>query len=135
MKRYMLDTNMVSFLLDERSNVLNHAARVPMEALCISAVTKGDMLFGVARRPGSRALRAAVDEFLLRADVLPWDSAVAEVYGPLRASLETQGKRLDDVDLMIAAHALSEKAILVSNDQAFRRLLDLELEDWTQKSQ
>jgi tRNA(fMet)-specific endonuclease VapC len=132
MKRYMLDTNMVSFLLNERLSVLDRASSVPMEALCISAVTKGEMLFGVARRPGAHALRQAVDEFLLRVDVLPWDSSVAEVYGHLRASLERQGKRLDDVDLMIAAHALSENTVLVTNDQAFRWVAALELEEWTQ---
>jgi tRNA(fMet)-specific endonuclease VapC len=71
MKRYMLDTKMVSFLLNERLTVLDRVAAVPMEALCISVVTKGEMLFGGARRTAAHALRKAVGEFLLRVDVLP----------------------------------------------------------------
>jgi len=91
------------------------------------------MLFGVARRPAAHALRKAVSEFLLRVDVLPWDSTAAEVYGVLRASMEAQGRRLDDIDLMIATHALSENAVLITNDKAFWWVPDLVLEDWTRK--
>ena len=93
----MLDTNMVSFLLKERSRVFRRVANLPLERLCISAVTKGEMIFGVRRRPEATWLKLAVEEFLRRVDVLSWDSSVAEEYGSLRAKLELSGTRLADL--------------------------------------
>ena len=76
-------------------------------------------------------LRTAVTEFLLRVDVLPWDSEVADTYGAVRAELERIGKGLGTLDMMIGAHALNLRAVLVTNDQAFRLVPGLDLEDWT----
>ena len=134
MKRYMLDTNMVSFLLKERSPVFRRVASLPLERLCISAVTKGEMIFGVRRSPEASWLKLAVEEFLRRVDVLSWDSSVAEEYGSLRAKLELRGTRLADLDLMIASHALHANSVLVTNDQSYRFVTELETEDWTKIS-
>ena len=70
-------------------------------------------------------------EFLRRVDVLPWDSAVAERYGNVRADMERQGKTLAPLDSLIAAHALSVGAVLVTNDRAFAQVAGLHVEDWT----
>ena len=71
-------------------------------------------------------------EFLRRVDVLPWDTEVADTYGEVRAELERLGKGLGALDMMIGAHARSLGAVLVTNDQAFRSVPGLDLEDWTQ---
>jgi tRNA(fMet)-specific endonuclease VapC len=63
--------------------------------------------------------------------VLPWNSDVARSYADLRAELERRGITMGNLDLMIAAQALAENAILVSNDRAFRRIKQLQIEDWT----
>lgn len=131
MKRYMLDTNTVSHLLKGHPSVSRRVVAVPMAALCISAITEGELLFGLARRPDAHRLHAAVREFLKRMDVLPWDSATAERYGTERASLQRLGRTLAPLDLLIATHALAADAVLVSNDQAFSQLTALSLEDWT----
>jgi tRNA(fMet)-specific endonuclease VapC len=68
-------------------------------------------------------------------EVLPWDGTVAVRYGALRADLERQGRTLGAIDLLIAAHALTVQAVLVSNDRAFRQVEGLVLEDWTHPSQ
>jgi tRNA(fMet)-specific endonuclease VapC len=102
-----------------------------MESLCISAVTEGELLFGIAKRPDARALHDLVGEFLRRVDVEPWDRAAAARYGALRAELSRQGKALAALDLMIAAHALSLDATLVSNDQALNQVDGLRLENWS----
>ena len=131
MKRYLLDTNTVSHLLKHHPAVARRVVAVPMAALCISAITEGELLFGLAKRPDASRVHAAVRELLLRLEVLPWDRAAAARYGPLRATLVGLGKPLAPMDLLIAAHALSADAVLVTNDQAFRQVPGLALEDWT----
>ncbi len=69
--------------------------------------------------------------FLRRVDVLPWDSTIAERYGTVQADMESQGKILAPLDLLIATHALSLGAVLVTNDRAFAQVVHLHLEDWT----
>ena len=131
MKRYMLDTNLVSYVLKAQPAVVRRLLAVPMSSLCISAITEGELLFGLAKRPDAKRLHTAVWQFLQRVDVLPWDSAVAESFGILRADMEQKGKILATLDLLIVAHALSIEAVLVSNDQAFKQVDKLLLEDWS----
>jgi len=131
MRRYMLDTNTVSHLLREHPSVARRVVAVPMASLCISAVTEGELLFGLAKRPAAKQLHVAVREFLRRVDVLPWDSTAAELYGTVRADMASQGKVLAPLDLLIATHALSVDAVLVTNDQAISQMANLHIEDWT----
>lgn len=134
MTRYMLDTNTVSHLLRGHSAVAGRVVAVPMASLCISAITEGELLFGLAKRPTAKQIHLAVQEFLLRVDVLPWDSTAAKLYGTVRASMAGQGKVLAPLDLLIATHALSVGAVLVTNDHAFSQMTNLDIEDWTASS-
>jgi tRNA(fMet)-specific endonuclease VapC len=131
-KRYMLDTNMVSHLVKAHPAVARHTLAAPMEALCISAITEGELLFGLAKRPEAKRLRNIVQELLRRVEVLPWDNAVANCYGTMRAQMEGRGKILAPLDLLIAAHAFSVGAVLVTHDRAFDQVVDLHLVDWTE---
>ena len=131
MSRYMLDTNTVSNLIKRHPLVAHRLVSVPMASLCISVITEGELLFGLARRPEAQRLHLAVRELLRRVDVLPWDRDVAERYGVVRAELEPRGKPLAPMDLQIAAHALCVGAVLVTNDRVFRQVLGLQIEDWT----
>ena len=70
-------------------------------------------------------------ELLLRLDVLPWDSAIAEGYGTVRADMERQGKSIAPLDLLIATHAMSVGAVLVTHDRALSQVANLPVEDWT----
>lgn len=127
---YMLDTNTVSHLIKRQPQAIARLLHVPMHNVCISAITAGELAFGLAKRPQAMALREAVNEFLRRAEVMPWDDAVAQTYGTLRAELYKVGKPLAALDLQIAAHALHLKATLVSNDKAFAQVGGLIVEDW-----
>lgn len=129
MKRYMLDTNIVSYLIKGHTAVARHV--IAAQSLCISAITKGELMFGLAKRPNAKQLHRAVYEFLRRVDVLPWDSSIAEHYGTVRAHMELQGLILSPLDFLIGIHALSVNATLVTNDQAFGHISGLRLEDWT----
>ena len=127
---YMLDTNTVSHIIKRQPQAIGRLLEVPMHSVCISAITAGELAFGLAKRPQAVALQAAVQEFLRRVEVMPWDDAVAQSYGMLRAELNKNGTPLAALDLQIAAHALHLKAILVSNDKAFAQVGLLVVEDW-----
>lgn len=133
MTRYMLDTNTVSHLLKKHPEVARRVIAAPITSLCISAITQGELLFGLAKRPDATALHAAVLEFLRRVDVLPWSGTTAEVYGSARATTEREGRALATMDLLIGSHALSIDAVLVTNDRAFAQLPGLLVENWTEK--
>ena len=87
-RRYLLDTNTVSFIFKGNEAVLRRLSSIPMAQVAISAVTEGELRFGLARRPEATRLRQIVEEFLLRVAILPWDSEAAQQYGRLRAGLE-----------------------------------------------
>ena len=127
----MLDTNTVSHLVKGHPSVTQHVMAVPMASLCISAITEGELLFGLAKRPDAKRLHVIVHEMLRRLDVLSWNGAAAKQYGTVRANMERQGKILAPLDLLIATQALSINATLVTNDQAFNQVTGLLIEDWT----
>ena len=131
MTRYLLDTNTVSHLIRQHAAVALRVVAAPMASLCISAITEGELLYGLARRPDATRLRAVVQQFLLRVDVLPWDRAAAKRYGTLRALIESKGQTLAPLDMQIAAHAQSAGAVLVTSDRAFKQITGLLLEDWS----
>jgi len=130
-KRYLLDTNTVSHLVKAHPVVVQRVVGIPMATLCISAITEGELLFGLAKRPEAKRLQAVVQEFLRRVEVLPWDSTAADRYGFVRADIEKRGQTLAPLDLLIAAHALSIGAVLVTNDRVFHQVPHLDIEDWT----
>ncbi len=131
MTRYMLDTNMVGHLIRGARPVADKVRAVPMAALCVSAVTAGELHYGLAHNPTATRLHRAVAELLLRVEVLAWDRDVAALYGRTRAELRRAGRTVTPLDLMIAAHALWAGTVLVTNDKAFRQVDGLTVEDWS----
>jgi tRNA(fMet)-specific endonuclease VapC len=102
-----------------------------MGSAVISAVTEAELHYGLARRGHPAGLSQRVQAFLVRVDVLPWDSAAASAYGGLRAACEAAGVPLAPLDLMIAAHARAVEATLVTRDRAFLRVPEgLRVETW-----
>ena len=132
-QRYMLDTNTVSYIIKgEPVVVRDHLRNVPMATVCISAITEAELLRGVARKPEAKRLPLAVKEFLLRVEILPWDSDAANAYAQLRTACENEGKPLGAMDMLIAAHSVAVGAVLITNDQAFYNVKHhLTLQDWT----
>ena len=130
-QRYMLDTKMASSIIRGSSSALT--ARLIENAtaqLCVSSITQGELLYGLMRKPDATKLQTAVREFLMRIDVLPWDSAAATRYGIPHAAPEFSGAPLGNLDTLIAAHALAADAILVTHDQAFARVPAFVVENW-----
>lgn len=129
-RRKMLDTNMVSHVVKGSAAVRARLLAVAMSSVCVSAITEGELRSGLAKRPEVRGLAAGVESFLLRVEILPWDSSAAVSYGRVRAALEAAGMPLGHLDTLIAAHALATDAILVTGDRAFARVQGLVVEDW-----
>jgi len=129
---YLLDTNVASYVIKGNiPQVRQRLVKVPLASVAISVVTEAELRFGVARKPEAARLKIAVEEFLLRINVSPWDSEAAKQYAHVRSALEVSAEPMGNLDLMIAAHALSIQAVLVTNDRVFRRVKQLQIEDWT----
>jgi tRNA(fMet)-specific endonuclease VapC len=128
---FLLDTSAVSLLMRGDSGYARKIVTVPMSSLKISSITEGELRFGLAKRPEAKRLHLAAKEFLKRVDTLDWDGDAARCYGKLRAAIEKDGKVLGALDLLIAAHAISLKAVLVTSDKAFAKVPSMKCEDWT----
>jgi tRNA(fMet)-specific endonuclease VapC len=130
--RYLLDTNTVSDVIKGNfPQVREKLTRVPIREIGISVITEAELRFGVARLAQATKLAVVVEEFLLRVEVLVWNSAAARHYARLRALLAQTGEPMGNLNLMIAAQALDARAVLVTNDRVFRRVKGLKIEDWT----
>jgi tRNA(fMet)-specific endonuclease VapC len=133
MNGFMLDTNVVSTFVRGRSKQLDkRIADTPPDRLCVSIITFGEATFGLAKRPGAVTLAATAHNLFTKVEILDFDLKAGKTYGSLRALLEARGTPLSPLDMLIAAHALSVGATLVSNDRAFRMVPHLQVEDWMQ---
>jgi tRNA(fMet)-specific endonuclease VapC len=132
MIRFLLDTNAFSRVVKRSSKEFgSRFDAIYLPEIAISVITEAELLFGLARRPEAHKLAVSVQLLLAKVTSLPWTSDAARHYSNIRADLERKGLPIDDMDMMIAAHALAEDAILVTNDNAFRRIDRLRVEDWT----
>jgi len=131
-QRYMLDTNVVSHIMQGRDEaLLKRLIKLQVGDAVMSSVTLAELEYGLSRRGNPERLRNALAQLLLRVDVLPWDESVAKCYGEFCAALETQGINLADMDMMIAAHAVALGVTLVSRDKAFAQARPrIKLEVW-----
>jgi tRNA(fMet)-specific endonuclease VapC len=130
--RYLLDTNMAGYVIKGNvPHVRERLVTVPMSEVGISVITEAELRFGLAKKPQAARLGIAVEEFLLRVEILAWDSAAAKSYARIRSEIEPAGELMGNLDLRIAAHALAAEAILVTHDRVFHGVKQLRLEDWT----
>ena len=133
-QRYMLDTNTASYIIKGTPVAVRyHLQNVPMAHVCISTITEAELLRGVAKKPEAKRLPLVVKEFLIRVEILPWDSDAANAYAQLRTACENEGKPLGTMDMLIAAHSVAAGTVLVTNDKAFYNVKHrLALQDWTE---
>lgn len=133
--RYLLDTNVATYVIKGKPpHVRENLRKVPMAEVGISTVTEAELRFGVARKLGAPGLQLAVEEFLIRVEILAWTSDAAKQYALLRSSLEAAGTPMGNLDTMTAAQALASNATLVTHDRVFQRIKHLKIEDWTTAS-
>jgi tRNA(fMet)-specific endonuclease VapC len=133
MARYMLDTDTCSYIM-KRSHprVLKRLRSVPVTDVCISVISKSELLYGVEVSPRRAQDDAALSAFLPHVEVLDFPNAAATHYAQIRADLKKRGQMIGANDLLIAAHARCLGLKLVTNNTAeLGRVKDLELENWT----
>lgn len=134
---WLLDTNTCIYLLtgnqpDYQRTILARLDALPRnERPLISSVVLSELQYGIRKSRWRKANQALLDEFLLDFDLSDYGARAAVFYGELRTDLEKRGKSIGPMDMMIAAHALSLDASLVThNTREFARIKGLRLEDW-----
>jgi tRNA(fMet)-specific endonuclease VapC len=133
MLRYMLDTDTSSYIMRRSgSEVLTRLAAVPPADICISVISKSELLYGVEVSPRHAQDEAAVELFLRHVQTMDFPDDAAADYARIRAGLRKRGEMIGANDLLIAAHALCLKLTLVTNHtREFGRVPGLKLENWT----
>ena len=135
---YLLDTDTSSYFIKGRHpNLRNLRAKVgglARAGLAISSVTKAELLYGLKRLDENHDLHLSVNAFLSAIQILDWPSEAASLYADIRHRLTLAGQLIGELDMMIAAHALSLGAVLVTNNtRHYQRLCPpLRIENWTE---
>ncbi|MCF2134294.1 MULTISPECIES: type II toxin-antitoxin system VapC family toxin [Burkholderiaceae] len=114
---YLLGTDITSYLIKDKSPAIEAklVSLVPA-TVCISVMTRAELLYGLKRLPLGHRLHLAVRQFLKIVRTLQWDAEAADWYAEIRHQLISTGQPIGEMDMMIAAHALSAGAILVTNN-------------------
>jgi tRNA(fMet)-specific endonuclease VapC len=135
MARYMLDTDTATYIIRGKMPALDERiASVASEELCISAVTRGELLYGIKLKVGASRLSRLVDQFLERVSCLPWDAAAATHFAIVAVELHRAGTPIGSMDTMIAGHAIALGSFLVTNNERhFSRVTGLKMENWTRR--
>ncbi|HZJ51713.1 MAG TPA: PIN domain-containing protein [Actinomycetota bacterium] len=130
---YCFDTDIMSAVLGRKPplHLIRRLASLPAERQLTTAITVGELLYGSAKRNSAQLTARVRTVILSAAEVLPFDEAAAQIYGSLRADLESQGRRLAEPDLRIASIVLSRDLTLVTgNVRHFARVPELRVENW-----
>ena len=133
MSHYMLDTDTSSYIMKRSSDsVLKRLKRTPVNDVCISVITKSELLFGVEMSPRKQQDEAALGAFLDYVEVLDFSDQAFRDYAKIRSDLKRRGAMIGANDLFIAAHARSLGLTLVTNNtREFGRVPHLTIENWT----
>lgn len=130
---FCFDTDVISAVMRASPplHLVRRLALLPAEQQTTTSVTLGELLYGAARKKSENLERRVRDLVHGALSVLPFDALAAEHYGPLRARLEREGRRLDEPDLRIASIVLSRGLTLVTgNVRHFARVPNLRVENW-----
>jgi len=131
MLKYMLDTNIVIYTIKDRPAQVRKAFKQHENRMCISAVTKGELIYGAERSSQPERNLADIEGLIARLEVAPFEDHASEHFGQLRAELYRIGRPIGPYDMMIAGHARAMGLILVTNNvKEFERVPGLRVENW-----
>lgn len=130
----MLDTDISSYVIKASAPKVDARLReLDLTQVCISAVTRAELRFGVQRLRGATRLAASLETFLSGIHTLPWDEQAADHFAEVRTGLERGGTPIGIMDTMIAAHAKAVGAILITNNvKHFKKVKGLVVDNWTE---
>ena len=127
----LLDTHICIYIINAKPpGVLARFQQYRLGDIGLCSVVAAELAFGVAKS-GSARNRQALEMFLAPLTILPFDAPAVWAYGDLRGDLERRGTPIGSLDTMIAAHALSQQAMLVTNNtREFAKVPGLQLDNW-----
>jgi len=130
--KLMLDTNICIYIIKQQPEaVLRRFLEYQVGDIGISSITLSELRYGVAKSKHREKNSNALDEFLIPLEILPFDEDAALAYGEIRSSLEIAGTPIGAMDLLIAAHAVSQGVTLITNNlRKFSRVSGLAVVDW-----
>ena len=130
---FMLDTNTASYVIKGHIPAVRERLRqAPAHRVCVSSITAAELLRGAAKKPEAVQLPGLIQAFLARVEVFPWREEEAMAYAELSTLIESNGKSLGSMDMLIASHCYAIEATLVTNDKAFKQIDSfLKVEDWS----
>lgn len=131
MIKYLLDTNIVIYVLKRRPIQVLEIFNRNANRMAISSITLAELIYGAEKSQHVDKNLEAIEEFISHLEVLSYDAKASQHYGQIKSGLEKKGQLIDENDLHIAAHAISQGFILISNNlKEFSRVPNLALENW-----
>ncbi len=131
--KYLIDTNICIYIINKRPTaVIEKFKQFELGEIGISTITVSELQYGVAKSTYRKKNEVRLEEFLAPLEILTYDQTAARVYGDIRFQLEKRGRPIGPLDLLIAAHAISQNLVLITNnDKEFTRIEKLKVENWT----
>ena len=131
MLKYMLDTNIVIYVIKHKPLEVRERFNSVFSQICVSSITVAELVYGAENSAQPEHNLMVVENFLSRLQVLDYGTEAAIQYGNIKAYLKKLGQLISDNDLHIAAHARSKGFILVTNNtKEFNRVPALQLDNW-----
>ena len=129
---YLIDTNICIYIMNQSPpEVIQKFKNFEIGQIGISSITVSELNYGVAKSQQKKKNAKRLEEFLTPFMILPYDENASKYYGTIRSHLESQGKVIGPLDMLIAAHAVSEDLTLVTNNEKeFQRIESLKVENW-----
>ena len=132
--KYLFDTNICIYLINKKFEYLiDRVEKYGIENIGISSITIAELEYGIAKSssPHKEENRVALLEFLLPFKFIDFNQNDAYEYGRIRQDLQSKGKIIGNMDILIGSQAVSRELILVTNNEKeFKRIKDLEIENW-----
>ncbi len=132
---YLIDTNICIYIMNNHPpEVIEKFKKIGIGEVGVSSITVSELYYGVCKSSQIKKNSQRVNEFLQPFTILPYDEKASINYGHIRYELEKTGKLIGPLDMLIAAHALSNDLILITNNmKEFKKIKSLRLENWVKE--
>ena len=132
MIKYMLDTNICIYIIKQKpKDVIERFRQAQVSEIGVSSITLSELEYGVMKSAKPEQDKLALAQFIAPIEISAYDDVAAQHYGVIRAHLERQGTPIGSLDMLIAAHALSQNSVLITNNESeFKRVSNLRIENW-----
>lgn len=130
--KYLVDTDICIYIMNQRpGGVIKKFRQFEPGEIGISAITVSELRYGAAKSTSRVQNEIRLEEFMAPLEILAYDQAAAGLYGEIRFQLEKHGRPIGPLDMLIAAHAISQERVLVTNNEKeFGRIKELKIENW-----